>query len=250
MHAMNMPRTLFFAATIAILTACAPLRPHTTLPVTLVKSPNFDQRRPNLVILHHTSDDAADEALQTLTDPVREVSAHYLIGRDGKIVQLVEETARAWHAGKSWWAGQTDINSASIGIELDNNGFEPFAERQITALLMLLDDIRKRYKIPPANFIGHADVAPTRKTDPSAFFPWPVLAQYGFGLWCDLPVAPAPDGFDLQLALTALGYDPTTPAASRQAFRLHYARGDTTLSEEAEKGLAYCLVQKKATQPK
>jgi len=174
------------------------------------------------------------------------VSAHYLIGRDGGIYQLVPENARAWHAGKSWWGGQTDINSASIGIELDNTGSEPFAEAQIEALLALLADIRQRHRIPAANFIGHADVAPTRKSDPSAFFPWKRLAQQGFGLWCDAPLPPAPPGFDLPLTLTAIGYDPATPEASRQAFRLHFLAAAGAATEEEEKSLAYCLLQSKA----
>jgi hypothetical protein len=97
-------------------------------------SPNYDQRRPNFVILHHTTDNSAEEALRTLTDRARAVSSHYLIGRDGKIFQLVDDRERAWHAGESYWGGQRDINSASIGIELDNNGREPFAEPMIASL--------------------------------------------------------------------------------------------------------------------
>jgi N-acetylmuramoyl-L-alanine amidase len=234
---------------LALLVAgCAPLMPQpprTTLAVSRVASPNFDERRPTFVIIHHTSDDTLDEALTTLTSPVRKVSAHYLIGRDGRIVQLVEENARAWHAGKSWWGGHADINSASLGIELDNNGDEPFADTQIDALLALLADLRQRYHLPAANFIAHADVAPGRKADPSALFPWPRLADQGFGLWCDLPAAGAPAGFDLTLALTALGYDPAVPEASRQAFLLHYARGDQRLSADQENALAFCLWQRK-----
>ena len=183
--------------------------------------------------------------MHTLTSPARKVSAHYLIGRDGSIVQLVGENARAWHAGKSWWGGFTDINSVSLGIELDNNGFEPFADAQIDALLTLLADIHQRYHIPAANFIGHADVAPTRKDDPSAFFPWKRLADQGFGLWCDAPLVPAPMGFDVELALTAIGYDPSTPEASRQAFRLHFMHGDPVPSAAAEKAMAFCLLQTK-----
>lgn len=244
-NTISLSHLFVLAAICVLLAACAPLKPHTTLPVALIKSPNFDLRRPNLVVLHHTTNDTLEEALHTLTSPLREVSAHYLIGRDGRIVQLVEENARAWHAGKSWWGGQADVNSASIGIELDNNGNEPFAERQITALLLLLGDIRQRYRIPAANFIGHADVAPTRKRDPSPLFPWQTLAQYGFGLWCDQPLQPAPAVFDLLTALTAIGYDPATPEASRRAFRLHFARGDTSLSDEAENALVYCILQKK-----
>lgn len=213
-----------------------------------VISPNFDQRRPNLVIIHHTSNDTIDRALRTLTTPERKVSAHYLIGRDGRIVQLVDENDRAWHAGKSWWGGFTDINSASLGIELDNNGNEPFPEAQINALLALLTDIRQRYAIPIANFIGHADVAPTRKDDPSVFFPWQRLAGNGFGLWCDAALDPAPPGFDLALALAALGYDPTTFEASLSAFRLHYTRGEQIYSSEQDNDLAYCLWKNKSSQ--
>jgi N-acetylmuramoyl-L-alanine amidase len=134
-------------------------------------SPNFDQRRPNFVILHQTTNATVDKALATLTDPARKVSAHYLIGRDGKSLQLVDESARAWHAGESRWGGMSDLNSASIGIELDNTGDEPFAEPQITALLALLAELRERYRIPAANVLAHGDVAPTRKVDPAATFP-------------------------------------------------------------------------------
>ena len=230
----------------ALLDACAPLQPVTSSESSRIASPNFDGRRPNLVIIHHTSDDTLAEALNTLTSPERRVSAHYLIGRDGSVVQLVDESARAWHAGKSWWGGHTDINSASLGIELDNNGHEPFADVQIGALLNLLADIRQRYNIPAANFIGHADVAPTRKDDPSALFPWQRLAEQGFGLWCDAPLPPAPATFDLTLALAALGYDPAAPEAAQRAFRRHYLHDDQQASGEQENALAFCLLQKKA----
>jgi len=236
---------LIVAATGLLLTACAPIPRRPAPEINWVASPNFDERRPNLVIIHHTSDDTVDEALRTLTSPERKVSSHYLISRNGEILQLVEERARAWHAGKSWWGGVTDINSISLGIELDNNGGEPFADAQIDALLGLLESIRQRYPIPGANFIGHADVAPTRKDDPSALFPWEQLAARGFGLWCDEPLAPAPEGFDLALALTAVGYNPATPEASLQAFRLHFVRGDHEVVDAYEKALASCLLQKK-----
>jgi N-acetylmuramoyl-L-alanine amidase len=241
------PLRLFFivAATGLLLAACAPIQRRPAPEINWVASPNFDERRPNLVIVHHTSDDAVNDALHTLTSPERKVSSHYLIGRDGAIIQLVDERARAWHAGKSWWGGLTDINSVSLGIELDNNGSEPFADAQIDALLGLLEGIRQRYPIPSANFIGHADVAPTRKDDPSALFPWKKLAERGFGLWCDEPLQAAPESFDLQLALTAFGYDPATPEASRQAFRLHFLRGDQEPGDEREKAMAYCLLLKK-----
>ena len=228
-----------------LLAACAPMAPRGMQGATFVPSPNFDERRPDLVVIHHTSSDSQQQALRTLTSPARKVSAHYLIGRDGQILQLVDERARAWHAGLSHWGGSTDVNSSSIGIELDNNGDEPFADAQIDALLVLLADLRTRYRLPAANFIGHADVAPARKADPSAWFPWRRLAEQGFGLWCDPPRPPAPEGFDLALALNALGYDPAAPDASRQAFLLHFARGDEALPHEEVSALAYCLAQKK-----
>ena len=241
---------LIAAVTALLLSACAPMQTRTTVSISREASPNFDERRPNLVIIHHTSDTTMEEAMHTLTSPVLKVSAHYLIGRDGSIVQLVEENARAWHAGKSWWGGLTDINSVSLGIELDNNGFEPFADAQIDTLLTLLADIHQRYHIPAANFIGHADVAPTRKDDPSVFFPWKRLADQGYGLWCDAPLVPAPMGFDVELALTAIGYDPSTPEASRQAFRLHFMHGNPAPSAEDEKAMAFCLLQtKRSIQP-
>jgi len=127
---------------VAILAACAPLSPKTAMRASWKTSPNFDGRRPNLVIIHHTGNPTLEQALHTLTSPERKVSSHYLIGRDGAIFQLVEDHARAWHAGKSWWGGFTDINSVSLGIELDNNGHEPFADTQIEALLTLLADIK------------------------------------------------------------------------------------------------------------
>ena len=250
---MKKIRAVLPLLTIAVLlAACAPLspRPASATGATMARvrwqpSPNFDQRRPNLVIIHHTSNATSAQALRTLTTPERKVSAHYLIDRDGSIVQLVDERERAWHAGLSWWGGVTDVNSSSIGIELDNTGSEPFADAQIDALLALLTDIRQRYPIPTANFIGHADVAPTRKDDPSPLFPWARLAAAGFGLWCDSPLAPAPDGFDLALALAALGYDPATPDAAQRVFRHHYFGGDEA-SAEQENALAYCLLLQKA----
>lgn len=234
------------AVLLAMLTACAPvpIRPGTRL---WRPSANFDERRPNYVILHQTSNDNIDQALATLTNPQRKVSAHYLIGRDGTIMQLVDEMARAWHAGESYWGGMTDLNSASIGIELDNNGAEEFAEPQIVALLGLLDELRERYRLPAANFIGHGDVAPTRKVDPSHLFPWARLAQRGFGLWCEQPASPAPTAFDALLGLQALGYDIANQMAARAAFRRHFlgVDGNDELGP-GERDLLSCLVRSKA----
>ena len=227
------------------LAACAPAPQRAGIPTTWQGSPNFNERKPNFVVIHHTSDDTAEQALRTLADPLRAVSAHYLIARDGRIIQLVDERARAWHAGESKWGRDTDINSASLGIELDNNGREPFPEEQIAALLDLLEDIRQRHQIPGANFIGHADVAPRRKADPSRRFPWKALADRGFGLWCDPPYAEPPPAFDATAALRALGYDTADAAAAIRAFMLHYLPQEppSGLSDRG-RALLNCLYQK------
>ena len=226
--------------------ACAPLPPGQSRDGRWQPSPNFDQRRPNFVILHQTSNDNVEKALATLTDRQRGVSAHYLIGRDGAVLQLVDESARAWHAGASWWGGSTDLNSASIGIELDNDGEVAFPEPQIAALLALLDDLRTRYAIPAANVLGHADVAPGRKADPSRQFPWRRLALQGFGLWCDPPYAPPPPGLDTLTALQALGYDVSRPEAAIAAFRLHFEADDGSIAPGAapDAALLACLVER------
>lgn len=231
---------------LSLVCACAPLLPDPGRGALWQPSPNFDQRRPNFVILHQTSNDTVAKALATLTDPERRVSAHYLIGRDGALMQLVDESARAWHAGESWWGGNTDLNSASIGVELDNTGDETFAEPQIASLLVLLDELRTRYRIPAANYLAHGDVAPARKVDPGRLFPWQRLAQQGFGLWCEAPPPAPPAGFDAMLGLQALGYDIKAPAAARGAFRRHFLAqdGDAELAPE-EQALLHCLLQKK-----
>jgi len=234
------------ALLLATLAACAPLPTGQGHGALWQPSPNFDQRRPNFVILHQTTNDNAATALATLTDPQRKVSAHYLIGRDGAVTQLVDEAARAWHAGESWWGGSTDLNSASVGIELDNTGDEAFAEAQIVALLGLLAELRTRYRIPAANFLAHGDIAPARKVDPSRLFPWQRLAGHGFGLWCETPPATVPVGFDAMLGLQALGYDISNAAAARQAFRRHFAGSDVDAElAPAEQALLHCLLQRK-----
>ncbi len=247
--------------------ACAPAPVRTSLPVEWVPSPSFGERRPDFVILHHTTNDTAERALTTLTGRDSEVSAHYLIGRDGRIYQLVDEKLRAWHAGASSWGGNSDINSASIGIELDNNGDEPFAEAQINMLIALLADLRERYKIPAANFLGHGDVAPRRKVDPSHLFPWRRLAARGFGLWCEPPAAPlsmssslpaslpasqgqpSTDGVTL---LQAFGYDVADLPAAISAFRRHFSNDGqahrsaaTTGLTSAELAVLQCLAERK-----
>ena len=227
-----------------MLAACAPLPQRAGIPTRWQPSPNFDERRAGFVVIHYTSGNSAAEALRTLTSPGAQVSAHYLIERDGSILQLVDERARAWHAGESRWGSTADINSASIGIELDNNGREPYPPVQIDSLLRLLSDLRQRHRLPAANVLGHSDVAPSRKSDPGPLFPWRTLAENGFGLWCEPPYSAAPPGFDAMLGLQAIGYDIGRPEAAVSAFRMHYtpdARTDAPL--ERDGALIHCLLR-------
>jgi N-acetylmuramoyl-L-alanine amidase len=155
-------------------------------------SPNFNERDPaaplRYVVLHYTGMPTRDSALRRLCDNQAKVSAHYLIDEAGQVFHLVDESRRAWHAGKSFWCGTTDMNSASIGIELVNPGHEfgykPFPAAQIAALKTLLGEIVARHGLDPAHFLlGHSDIAPDRKKDPGEFFPWQELAKAGFGIW-------------------------------------------------------------------
>ncbi|WP_421731170.1 N-acetylmuramoyl-L-alanine amidase [Brevundimonas sp.] len=161
----------------------------TTLTITDAPSPNFDERRapPDILVLHYTGMRTGEEALARLRDPAAEVSAHYLVEEDGRIFSLVPEARRAWHAGRGVWQGETDINAASIGIEIVNPGHEfgyrAFPDVQVQAVIDLTSDIRSRWTIPDARIIGHSDLAPERKEDPGELFPWKRLAQAGHGLW-------------------------------------------------------------------
>ena len=230
-----------------LLAACAPLPRRADIPTLWQPSPNFGERLPTFVVIHYTGTDNAAAALRALSSPQAEVSAHYLIVRDGTIIQLVDERARAWHAGDSRWGSSIDLNSASIGIELDNNGRVPYPQPQIDLLLNLLSDLSRRYRIPVANTLGHSDVAPRRKVDPGPLFPWRVLAANGFGLWCDPPYPDPPPGFDPMLGLRAIGYDVGDPAAAVRAFRMHYTP-DEAANELAERdrALIHCLLQASA----
>jgi N-acetylmuramoyl-L-alanine amidase len=226
--------------------ACAQLPVRTNLPVEQRPSPNFNERQPNFVIIHHTSNDSAEPALRTLTSPAAQVSSHYLIARDGKIIYLVDEAVRAWHAGESYWGGNRDLNSSSIGIELDNNGNEPFAEPMMQSLLALLADLKARYKIPAANFLAHGDIAPGRKTDPSRWFPWKRLADAGYGVWCEPPFPGAPSGQDDAVLLIAFGYDVSNLEAAVGAFRRRFLAQDSASPlTEYDRALLYCLIMRK-----
>jgi N-acetylmuramoyl-L-alanine amidase len=209
------------------LAACAGAPPRNPL-AQWRPSPNHDARNAQLVVLHQTEMSSAGAALLTLQTRNRSgrVSAHYLIGNDGRRYQLVAEQARAWHAGAGRWGGLEDLNSASIGIELDNDGATAFAPAQITALVELLEDITRRLHIPRHLVVAHGDIAPARKRDPGVLFPWARLAEAGFGLWPRATPVTPPAGFDPWLALRLIGYDLRDPAAARRAFHRHYRGND------------------------
>ena len=159
----------------------------------VIPSPNHGERlRPiTMLILHYTGTPTAASALDLLRSPQAEVSAHYFVEEDGAIAQLVPEARRAWHAGKSFWAGETDVNSASIGVEIVHPGHDdprPYPARQIAAVAALARDVCTRHAIAKERVLAHSDIAVTRKIDPGEFFPWDALAVQGVGHY----VAPAP----------------------------------------------------------
>ncbi len=211
-----------------------------------VGTTNLGMRKPNFVIIHHTAQNSCDQTLKTFTLPRTQVSAHYVICKDGTIHHMLNDYLRAWHAGNSRWGNLTDVNSSSIGIEIDNNGFEVFTEQQINSLLILLGALKKNYTIPAANFIGHADIAPTRKNDPNVNFPWKELADKGFGLWYgDTSKVMLPQNFKSVQALRIIGYDIRDTTAAIQAFKRHFLMQDKnkTLSE-ADNKILFNLSQK------
>jgi N-acetylmuramoyl-L-alanine amidase len=207
-----------------------------------VGTTNFNMRKPNFVIIHHTAQDSCAQTLRTFTLTRTQVSAHYVICKDGTIHHMLNDYLRAWHAGASKWGNLTDINSASIGIELDNNGNEPFAQAQINSLLQLLAQLKKTHNIPAANFIGHSDIAPTRKVDPNAYFPWQRLSQQGFGRWYDTTALQVPAYFNPVQALRLIGYDTKDTSAAIRAFKLHFIQTNTQpVLSEAEKKILFDL---------
>jgi N-acetylmuramoyl-L-alanine amidase len=164
-------------------------RPDSPLAAKVFPSPNHGERatgvRPDMIVLHYTGMPTGAEALGRLCNPVAEVSCHYFVWEDGGILQLVPEARRAWHAGLSSWAGETDLNSRSIGIEIVNPGHEggspPFPAVQIDAVAGLCAEISGRLGIRPERVLAHSDIAPARKRDPGEFFPWDVLHARGVG---------------------------------------------------------------------
>jgi N-acetylmuramoyl-L-alanine amidase len=210
-----------------------------------VGTSNFNLRKPNFVIIHHTAQNSCEQTLQTFTLKPTQVSAHYVICKDGTIHHMLNDYLRAWHAGVAKWGNVSDVNSSSIGIELDNNGFEIFPEIQINSLLNLLTALRNQYSIPASNFIGHADVAPTRKTDPNVNFPWKLLADNGFGLWYDTTGVVLPPIFNSLESLRIIGYDIKDSSAAIQAFKRHFIQIDSSaILSEDDKKILFDLAKK------
>ena len=200
-------------------------KPDTALVGAVCPSANFEPRRggtqPSILLLHYTGVTTAAKAIDWLSRPESKVSSHYVIDEKGRITQLVAEAMRAWHAGLAAWAGESDINSASIGIEIHNPGHElgypDFPQPQLAAVEALCRDIIARHAIRPERVLAHSDVAPTRKKDPGEKFPWARLAQVGIGHWvAPEPVAWADPGIardaagplvaDVQALLARYGY--------------------------------------------
>ncbi len=214
-------------------------------PQNFVGTTNFTMRKPNYVIIHHTAQDSCEQTLRTFTLPRTQVSAHYVICKDGTVYHMLNDYLRAHHAGAAKWGNATDINSSSIGIELDNNGFQYFDERQINSLLTLLERLKKSFSIPTANFIGHGDIAPTRKNDPNWRFPWKQLSDKGFGLWwSDTAQINQTKNVDYITALRIIGYDVKDTSAAILGFKRHFMQ-DTTkgITPSAEK-ILYNLYKK------
>lgn len=214
-------------------------------------SPNHDARPAgqdvDILLLHYTGMASAAAALERLCDPAAKVSAHYCIDEDGTITRLVAEERRAWHAGVAAWAGASDINARSIGIELVNPGHEfgyrAFTEAQMAQLIALCRDILARHPIPPARVLGHSDVAPLRKQDPGELFDWAGLAAAGIGLWPGAapPRDPLPKTAEVQAGLARFGYavprggrlDAETQAVL-SAFQRHFRPWAITGTPDAE----------------
>lgn len=193
-------------------------------------SPNFNDRadgkEATLLVMHYTDLASGKAALDWMCDPDKKVSSHYMVDTDGSIYQLVDETKRAWHAGVSSWQGETDLNSCSIGIEIQNTGhslgYVPFPDIQMDAVRELSRDIIARNHILPRDVLAHSDIAPMRKVDPGHLFPWHALAQDGVGFW-PMESAPAAKMDEVLPILGDFGYDTTIPFEKLiEAFQRHF----------------------------
>ncbi len=191
-------------------------------------SPNFGARPINqidTIVIHYTEMQSAEDAIERLCDPDSLVSAHYVISKTGEIFQLVDDAKRAHHAGQSYWRGRSAVNDFSIGIELDNNGNEPFAEDLMHSLILLCHNLVSKYNIQQHNIVGHSDIAPLRKVDPGIFFDWKSLAQHGIGIMPDMALfKPRNINRDLESItnlLTQFGYSKDFLHSSENAVQVH-----------------------------
>ena len=243
-------RILAVAALTVLLAACAHSGPRNPL-ATWVPSKNFDERRPVVIVLHYTEQASVEQSLDTLRsrNSGGRVSSHYLLGKDGKIYQLVSDAKRAWHAGAGRWGAITDVNNASIGIEIDNDGKSPFPDAQIDSLIVLLRDLTTRLRIPPTQIIGHSDLAPTRKIDPGPLFPWKRLHDAGFGLWPADATQDPPAGFDPWLALQAIGYSTDNRADTVRAFHHRFRGMEGTELDAQDLRILHALTRAADTTP-
>ncbi|PHS27928.1 MAG: N-acetylmuramoyl-L-alanine amidase [Robiginitomaculum sp.] len=213
-------------------------------------SPNQNDRALPLtmLVLHYTGMETGQAALDRLRDPAAKVSAHYVLEEDGRLLKLVEEHRRAWHAGVSFWRGLTDLNSASIGIEIVNGGHDfglpDFPEAQMQALIPLCQGIIARHNIAPHNIVGHSDIAPTRKQDPGERFDWQRLAGEGIGLWPTPAEAPPEESFFDDLAHIGYGLDLANKTDIITAFQRRYSPQNLSGKADAQtRALAHTLAQ-------
>lgn len=214
-------------------------------------SPNFDGRAQaiSMIVLHYTGMQSGDAAIAWLANPESKVSAHYVVAEDGQVVRMVDEVNRAWHAGRSFWRGITDVNSASVGIEIVNPGHEfgyrPFPAAQMDAVEVLVAGIAARHRVAPGMVVGHSDIAPVRKQDPGELFDWPRLARAGLALTIpDAGFDPRWNDTGVIAALGRFGYDVSDARAAVVAFQRRFrpANIDGTIDAET-RGLLFGLLR-------
>lgn len=211
-----------------------------------VGTTNFDLRKPNFVVIHHTAQNACEQTLKTFTLERTKVSAHYVICKDGTVHHMLNDYMRAWHGGIGSWGNNTDLNSSSIGIEIDNNGFEPFEPEQISSLLQLLAQLKSKYQIPVDHFIGHSDIAPRRKVDPNINFPWKTLSEQGYGIWFEPNASQTlPKGLSITHALSLVGYETKDSIAAILAFKRHFRQDSARVMTYADSSVLAQLIKAK-----
>ncbi|SDE02898.1 N-acetylmuramoyl-L-alanine amidase [Niabella drilacis] len=209
---------------------------------------DFNIRKPHFIILHHTAQSSVEQALFTFSVRKKsETSTHYVISRDGKVYQMLNDYIRSYHAGAGKWGNVSDMNSCSLGIEIDNDGEkDQFTSVQMNALIKLLAYLKQKYSVPTGNIIGHSDFAPVRKNDPSVLFPWSQLASAGFGYWYDISnLKQPPPNFNPLLALRVIGYDISVPENAIIGFKHHFIQNNASkILNDYEKKIIYNIMLK------